>query len=42
MNALTNLFNLDCIALDNPAKSRADAFAAAGHLFAKSVLTLAQ
>ena len=37
MNALTNLFNPDCIALDNPAKSRADAFAAAGQLFAKQV-----
>ena len=37
MNALTNLFTLDCIALDNPAKNRADAFAAAGELFAKRV-----
>ena len=37
MNALTNLFNPDCIALDNPAKNRADAFAAAGELFAKQV-----
>ncbi len=35
MNALTNLFTLGCIALDNPAKNRADAFAAAGELFAK-------
>ncbi len=35
MNALTNLFTPDCIALDIPAKSRADAFAAAGELFAK-------
>jgi PTS system nitrogen regulatory IIA component len=35
MNALTNLFTLGCIALDNPAKNRADAFAAAGDLFAK-------
>jgi nitrogen PTS system EIIA component len=35
MNALTDLFTLDRIALDNPAKSRADAFAAAGNLFAK-------
>ena len=35
MNALTNLFTPDCIALDIPAKSRADAFAAAGALFAK-------
>ena len=37
MNALTNLFTPDCIALDNPAKNRADAFAAAGALFAKQV-----
>ena len=35
MNALTNLFIPDCIALDIPAKSRADAFAAAGELFSK-------
>ncbi|QWE08513.1 PTS sugar transporter subunit IIA [Polynucleobacter ibericus] len=35
MNALTNLFTPDCIALDVPAKNRADAFAAAGGLFAK-------
>ena len=35
MNALINLFTPDCIALDVPAKSRADAFAAAGELFAK-------
>lgn len=35
MNALTNLFTPDCIALDVPAKSRADAFAAAGELFSK-------
>ena len=35
MNALTNLFTPDCIALDVPAKSRSDAFAAAGELFAK-------
>ena len=35
MNALTNLFTPDCIALDIPAKSRADAFAAAGELFTK-------
>ena len=35
MNALTNLFTPGCIALDIPAKSRADAFAAAGDLFAK-------
>jgi len=37
MNALTHLFTPDCIALDNPAKSRSDAFAAAGALFAKQV-----
>jgi PTS system nitrogen regulatory IIA component len=37
MNALTNLFTPDCIALDNPATSRADAFAAAGDLFYKKV-----
>ncbi|MBU3605656.1 PTS sugar transporter subunit IIA [Polynucleobacter sp. MWH-Creno-3A4] len=37
MNALTNLFTPDCIALENPAKSRSDAFAAAGNLFAKQV-----
>ena len=37
MNALTHLFTPNCIALDNPAKSRADAFAAAGDLFAKQV-----
>jgi nitrogen PTS system EIIA component len=35
MNALTNLFTPDCIALDHPAKSRADVFAAAGGLFSK-------
>jgi PTS system nitrogen regulatory IIA component len=37
MNALTHFFTPDCIALDNPAKSRSDAFAAAGALFAKQV-----
>ncbi len=37
MNALTDLFTLDRIALDNPSKSRAEAFAAAGALFAKDV-----
>ena len=37
MNALTNLFTPDCIALDHPATSRADAFAAAGDLFFKKV-----
>lgn len=35
MNALTNLFALDCIALDSTANNRADAFAAAGELFSK-------
>ena len=37
MNALTNLFTPDCIALNHPATSRADAFAAAGELFFKEV-----
>ena len=37
MNALTNLFTPDCIALGNPATSRADAFAAAGDLFSQKV-----
>jgi PTS system nitrogen regulatory IIA component len=37
MNALTDLFTLDRIALDNPSNSRAEAFAAAGSLFAKQV-----
>ena len=35
MNALTDLFTLDHIALNNPAKNRVEAFAAAGDLFAK-------
>jgi PTS system nitrogen regulatory IIA component len=35
MNALTNFFTPDCIALDVPAKSRTDAFAAAADLFTK-------
>ena len=35
MNALTNFFSPDCIALDVPAKSRTDAFAAAADLFTK-------
>ena len=35
MNALTNLFALDRIALNSPAKNRAEAFAASGQLFAK-------
>jgi PTS system nitrogen regulatory IIA component len=33
MNALTDLFTLDHIALNNPAKNRVEAFAAAGDLF---------
>jgi PTS system nitrogen regulatory IIA component len=37
MNALTNLFTPDCIALDNSAKNRADAFAAAGELFSRQI-----
>ena len=37
MNALTNIFTPDCIALNHPATSRADAFAAAGDLFFKKV-----
>ena len=36
MTALTEIFTLDCIALDNPAKNRTEAFAAAGTLFAKA------
>ena len=35
MNALTDLFTLDHIALNNPAKNRVEAFAAAGDLFSK-------
>ena len=35
MNALTNLFALDRIALNSPCKNRAEAFAAVGQLFAK-------
>ena len=35
MTALIDLFALDCIALNNPAKNRSDAFAVAGDLFAK-------
>jgi len=35
MNALTELFTLDRIALNNPSKNRAEAFAAAGDLFSK-------
>jgi nitrogen PTS system EIIA component len=37
MNALTNLFNPTCIALDSPAKDRSEAFAEAGRLFGKQV-----
>jgi PTS system nitrogen regulatory IIA component len=37
MNALTHLFTSDCIALNSPAQSRADAFAAAGALFAQQI-----
>lgn len=35
MNALTELFTLDCIALESPSKNRAEVFAAVGELFAK-------
>lgn len=35
MNALTELFTLDCIALESPSKNRAELFAAVGELFAK-------
>lgn len=35
MNALTDLFALDRIALDNPAQNRAEVFAAVGQLFSK-------
>ncbi|MEY4495021.1 MAG: hypothetical protein RL744_85 [Pseudomonadota bacterium] len=35
MNALTDLFALDRIALNSPSKNRAEAFAAVGQLFAK-------
>ena len=35
MNALTDLFTLDRIALNNPSKNRAEVFAAVGKLFAK-------
>ena len=35
MNALTDLFTLDCIALESAASTRTDAFAAAGELFTK-------
>ena len=35
MTALIDLFALDCIALNNQAKNRSDAFAVAGDLFAK-------
>ncbi len=35
MNALTDLFALDRIALNSPSKNRAEAFATVGQLFAK-------
>jgi PTS system nitrogen regulatory IIA component len=35
MNALTNLFALDRIALNSPCKNRAEVFAAVGQLFAE-------
>ena len=35
MNALTDLFALDRIALNSPSKNRAEAFAAVGQLFTK-------
>jgi PTS system nitrogen regulatory IIA component len=35
MNALTDLFALDRIALNSPSKNRAEAFAAVGELFSK-------
>jgi len=35
MNALTDLFALDRIALNNPSKNRTEAFSAVGQLFAK-------
>ena len=35
MNALTDLFALDRIALNSPSKNRAEAFAAVGQLFAQ-------
>lgn len=35
MNALTELFTLDCIVLESPSKNRAEVFAAVGELFAK-------
>ena len=35
MNALTDLFALDRIALNSPSKNRAEAFAAVGQLFSK-------
>lgn len=37
MTALTDLFTLDRIALNSAAKNRADAFAAAGKLFANGI-----
>ena len=35
MNALTDLFSIDRIALNSPSKNRAEAFAAVGELFSK-------
>jgi len=35
MNALTDLFTLDRITLDNPAQNRAEVFATVGELFSK-------
>jgi PTS system nitrogen regulatory IIA component len=35
MNALTELFTLDCITLESPSKNRTEVFAAVGELFAK-------
>ncbi len=35
MNALTDIFTLDRIALNSPSKNRAEAFAAVGELFAR-------
>jgi PTS system nitrogen regulatory IIA component len=35
MNSLTDLFTLDRITLDNPAKNRAEVFATVGELFSK-------
>ena len=37
MNALNDLFALDCITLDSPSKNRAEVFIDAGKLFAKQI-----